>query len=32
MGDTYEIEELRLAHLSVKEYLVLDRILAGPAS
>lgn len=31
-GDTYEIEELRLAHFSVKEYLVSDRILAGPAS
>lgn len=31
-GETYEIEELRLAHFSVKEYLISDRIRTGPAS
>jgi hypothetical protein len=31
-GDTYEIEELRLAHFSVKEYLISDCIRTGPAS
>ena len=30
-GDTYEAEELRLAHFSVKEYLISDRIKTGPA-
>jgi len=31
-GDIYEIEELRLAHFSVKEYLISDRIRTAPAS
>ena len=31
-GKTREIEEVRLAHFSVKEYLVSDRIRTGPAS
>jgi ankyrin repeat protein len=31
-GNTTEVEELRLAHFSVKEYLVSDRIQIGPAS
>jgi ankyrin repeat protein len=31
-GNSYEIEELRLAHFSVKEYLISDRIRTGPAA
>ena len=31
-GDPFEGEELRLAHFSVKEYLVSDRVQTGPAS
>jgi hypothetical protein len=31
-GSTREIEELRLAHFSVKEYLVSDRVRTGPTS
>jgi ankyrin repeat protein len=31
-GTTYEIEELRLAHFSVKEYLISDRVWTRPAS
>jgi ankyrin repeat protein len=31
-GVSYETEELRLAHFSVKEYLISDRVRTGPAS
>ena len=30
-GVSYEVEELRLAHFSVKEYLISDRVRTGPA-